>query len=300
MDGVTVAGLLGALLLWGAPVDAVSPPPSRSTGTFWIAEERPVRLRLLFPAALQTGQGIFLIASVTLEQSCEYPGPLLAARGVPAGAPEQFRARIWRQLGASCEPAHSVVEQPLHIPTRSSGTLRFDSGDGHVIAVKVSGKPRDGALHHDAGSRPCRFDDDCWPTDVCVPRKGDPTGPGVCGEICGDRLDCWSGNCDMKRGIVGICKDPIAACDQHHSCSWGQVCKRRGGVSWCQWPTELSGASRHDCRSDRECDPGLKCFKQAADTASGGRCQMLCSSGVMACTNGHECAGEGICEWLGE
>src|SRR5262245_35907732 len=143
-----VAGLAGALLLWGVPADAVAPAPEPRTDTFWTAEERPVRLRLLSPAVRRTGQSIFLRATVSIEESCVHPGPVFEVRDVPAGSPRQFRARVWRQNGAPCEPVSKLAEQPIHRHTRAPGTVRFASGST-VIEVKVSGKPQSRDLDDD-------------------------------------------------------------------------------------------------------------------------------------------------------
>jgi len=303
---VTVAGLAGALLLWGVPVDSTSatsataPPAADATGTFWTSEERPARLRVVWPTAQgRTGQGIFLIASVDLEQSCEYPGPVFQVRDTTAGAPRSLRALVWRKHGIACDPAFRRVEQPLHVLTETPGPIRFESG-GRTFEVEVSGRPSNGKFDARTSSRPCRFDDDCWVTDVCVPRKSDPAGLGICAEICGSSIDCIVGRCDHAPGIVGICSERAGGGDERASSAWGQVCRRRGRTASCHWPTELNMRTRHDCRSDQECDPGLKCFRRPTGPAATGRCELLCSSARMACTNAHECSGEGICEWLGE
>ena len=295
-----VAGLAGALLLCGAPVDADAAPasPPAPAGPYWTVEERPVRLRLLSPAARQTGQAIFLGATIWPEESCVFSGPAFEVRDLPAGSPRQFRARVWRRHGVQCGPVSRLVEQPLHVPTHAPGTVRFASADGGVITVQVSGKPRHRAVDDHAGKGPCRFDDDCWVTDVCVPRKDDPAGFGICGEICGAPVDCPSGRCDHARGIVGLCSDGKVGCSKRRPCEWGQVCGGRRGAGFCQWPTALSSTTRHDCRSDDDCDPGLKCFQHEGN-ARGRRCEMLCNSANMQCAEGHICR-RGICEWLGE
>lgn len=299
---MTVAVLAGALLLCGAPVaaDAARAAPQPPTGTFWTVEERPVRLHLLSPAARRTGQSIFLRATISLEESCVYPGPVFEVRDVPAGSPRQFRAHVWRQNGAPCKRVSRLVEQPIDEPTQAPGTVRFVSETRTVITVKVSGKHRDRELDDDAGSRPCRFDGDCWVTDVCVPRKSDPAGLGICGEICGRGMDCPSGRCDTGPGIVGLCRDRVSGCDERHTCEWGQVCAARNVRGSCRWPTALNSTTRHECQTDEACDPGLKCFKKDGPTAERGRCEMLCNSAGMACDSQHQCDGVGICEWLGE
>lgn len=291
---MTVAGFAGALLLWGVPIAVTSPtvPPE---GTFWTVEERPVRLRLLSPAERRTGQTIFLEASVELDESCLHPGPVFPVIDRPAGSPRQFRAHVWRQHGAPCDRVSRSVTQPIEAPTRRPGTVRFAAGST-VIEVKVSGKPHDRDRDDDASSRPCRFDDDCWVTDVCVPRKSNPTGLGICAEICGGAFDCAPGRCDRGPAIVGICSDRVVGCDARHPCEWGQVCTRGG---YCYWPTRLDSGSRHDCQSDADCGPGLKCFKRGGANAAHGRCELLCNSSHMACEGAHECRGVGICEWLG-
>jgi hypothetical protein len=297
---MTLAGLLGALLLWGAPVDAVATPRSQSADTFWTSEERPARLRVVSPTAQRrTGQGIFLIASVDLEQSCEYPGPVFEVRNGPAGSPRKFRARVWRKHGVACTPAVRQVEQPLHLPTDAPGPMRFES-DGRTFDVEVSGPPPKNNFDARTSSRPCRFDGDCWVTELCVPRKNDPAGLGVCAEICGTSIDCVVGRCDHAPAIVGICSERAAGGDERDSSEWGQVCGRHGRAASCHWRTELNMWTRHDCRSDQECDPGLKCFHREATPAATGRCELLCSSARMACTGAHQCSVEGICEWLGE
>jgi hypothetical protein len=133
-----------------------------------------------------------------------------------------------------------------------------------------------------------------------VPRRADPGATGICGQICGDGLDCASQRCDSDAGIVGVCKDPGAPCDKNHPCSWGQICSGHGVVSRCRWATELAAATRGPCASDGDCGAGLKCFKRDGATAPRGRCEMLCSSAQMTCTGAHQCSDEGICEWLGE
>ena len=294
---MTVAGIAGALLLCGAPidVDAVPATPPAPTGPFWTVEERPVRLRLLSPAARRTGQSIFLQATIELEESCVYPGPVFEVRDAPAGSPRQFRAHVWRQNGVPCERVTRLAEQPIHRPTDAPGTVRFASGNT-VIEVKVSGKPYSRELDDDRGTRPCRFDEDCWVTDVCVPRKSDPAGLGICAEICGGAFDCPNGRCDRGPGIVGICSDRVAGCSARRRCEWGQVCTRG---QYCDWPTALSSSSRHACQTDPDCGQGLKCFKRDA-AAPRGRCEMLCNGANMACEGTHACRGVGICEWLGE
>jgi hypothetical protein len=296
-DDVTVAGIAGALLLCGAPVDAdaAAAPPPPANGSFWTAEERPVRLRLLSPAARRTGQSIFLQATISLDESCVYPGPVFEVRDAPAGSPQKFKARVWRQNGVPCERVSRFAEQPLHRPTYKPGTVRFASGNT-VIEVKVSGKPQDRDRDDDASSRPCRFDDDCWVTDVCVPRKRDPAGLGICAEICGGAFDCAPGRCDRGPAIVGICSDRVVGCNEQRACEWGQVCTRGG---YCHWPTRLDSGSRHACQNDPDCGPGLKCFKRDGANAAHGRCELLCNSSNMACEGAHECRGVGICEWLG-
>jgi hypothetical protein len=296
---VTVAGLAGALLLWGAPIAATAPPPAApQSGGFWTAEEHPARLRLVSPATRRTGQGIFLRAIISIEESCVYPGPVFWAPDSPVGAPRQIRARVWRQHGVACNPVARLVEQPLHVWTREPGTVRFASGDNSVFEVKVSGKHDERGLDDDRGKGGCRFDDDCWVTDVCVPRKSDPLGPGICAEICDGPIDCVSGRCDRRRGIVGICSDRTGGCSER-PCDWGQVCSGPPAVASCGWPTQLSQWTRHDCKSDNDCDAGLRCFQREGQ-ATRRSCEMLCSSANMECEGKHACRGVGICEWLGE
>jgi hypothetical protein len=296
---VSVAGAKALGARRSAPLDAATLPLPTADDVFWTAEERPVRLRLVSPNVRRAGQGIFLMSTVSLEESCVYPGPLIEVRGAPAGSPRQFRARVWRRHGVPCDRVDRLVEEPIHWPTRSAGTMRFDAGDGTVIEVKVSGKAPHIPLD-DRDRRTCQFDDDCWATDLCVPKKSNPTGIGICGETCGSDLDCPSGNCNRKPGLVGICADRTTSCDdERRPCGWGQVCKRAGGYGTCEWPTELSAWTRGDCKTDRDCGVGLKCFKRNGEGAASGRCQMLCSSGGMSCTGAHICR-DGICEWLGE
>jgi len=305
---LTVALLLGAVGIAGATelgqrrgpaFDPATLPVPTVDEAFWTAEERPVRLSLLSPNVRHAGQGIFLMASLSIEESCVHPGPVLReVPGAAAGSPRQFRARVWRRHGVPCGRVDRVVEEPIHLHTQAAGTFRFDSGDGTVIEVKVSGKAPDIPLD-DRERRTCRFDGDCWVTDVCVPRKDNPAGVGLCGQICGNDLDCPSGTCNRKPGVVGICAERTTWCDDRHPCGWGRACRmtRVGGV--CGWPTELRASTRGACRTDRECGAGLKCFKEGGKDAASGRCQLLCSSGRMSCTGAHICR-DGICEWLGE
>jgi hypothetical protein len=297
---VTVAALAGALLLWGAPIAPTAPPAAPERDGFWTAEERPVRLRLVSPATRRTGQGIFLRATISLEASCVHPGPVFWIPDSSAGAPRQLRARVWRQHDVACDRVARLVEQTLHVWTREPGIVRFVSGDDNsVIEVKVSGKPYSRGLDDDRGKGPCRFDEDCWVTEVCVPRKSDPLGPGICAQICDGPIDCVSGRCDRGPGIVGICSDRTGGCSESHPCEWGQVCGGPRGFGFCRWPTQLSQWTRHDCKTDNGCDPGLKCVQREGEHPRR-RCEMPCSSAHMECEGKHACRDDGICEWLGE
>jgi len=290
-------GLVAAMLLgWGLPFGAVAPPPAPEGETFWTTEERPVRLRLLTPAPGKTGQGIFLMAAVPLKRGCEYGGgitrifdPQVTALP-PAGPPETYRAHVWRRHGVPCGPGVRIVERPIHLETRRPGTYRFVSGETTIITVKVSGRaPK---VPDQSAARRCRFDRECWVTDVCVPSKQGPAELGICAEICGDALDCGERRCDRGQGIVGICTDRSATCDAQHPCGLGQICKERR-CAW-PWPPRLL---RHDeCETDRACEPDLFCIKPDGAVGAHGHCEMLCGAGLPACPDHHDCSGRGTCD----
>ncbi|HXU07310.1 MAG TPA: hypothetical protein VN903_40440 [Polyangia bacterium] len=298
-----VLRLVTALLLaWGAPIAPTAPPPAPDGDTFWTTLERPVRLRLLTPAAGRTGQAIFLMAALPLEQSCEYGAgitwvldPSAPARPPPAGPPQAFRGHVWRRHGVPCDPVVRIVEHPIHVETRSPGTYRFVSGEGAIITVKVSGRaPK---FPDQSAARRCRFDEACWVTDVCVPSKRGAAELGICAEICGDDLDCGSRRCDRRRGIVGVCAEgSYVACDARHPCGLGQICKDRR----CEWPSPPRERRHDECETDRTCAPDLFCVKPDAAGAAHGRCEMLCGAGLPPCPDHHECNGQGTCRYIPE
>jgi hypothetical protein len=286
----------------GIVFDATTLPSPSTPETFWTSEERAVAVRLLSPSVRKSQQSIFLAARVSLPITCEYAGPVLEKRGDP-GKPIEYRARIWHRHGGDCDPVDRIVERVIAVQTYEPRTFHFLLAGSATATVEVKGPRADVPLaDHDrpAGTR-CQSNTDCWPPDFCVPDRRDPGGPGTCGQICNQDIDCHGGRCDHERGIVGVCANETAPCDDRRPCPWGQVCRaRRSGLATCGWPTRLTAHVQRDCLSDGACSPGLKCLKETPAADAPGRCRMLCTSKEMACEGKHTCQESGVCVWLGE
>jgi len=286
----------------GIPFDATTLPLPSTPATFWTSEERAVVVRLLSPAVRKSQQSIFLVVRVSLPLTCEYAGPVFETPGDPA-KPIEYRARIWHRHGGDCDPVDRIVERVIAVHTYEPRTFRFLLAGSATATVEVKGPPRNAPRDdrdRPAGA-PCRSNTDCSPPDFCVPDRRDASGPGTCGQICNQNLDCHGGRCDRDRGIVGICVSETVPCDDRHPCAWGQICRaRRSGLATCEWPTRLRADVQRDCLSDGACSAGLKCLKETAAADAPGRCRMLCTSKEMACEGKHACQKGGVCQWLGE
>jgi hypothetical protein len=242
------------------------------------------------------------VARVSLPFTCEYAGPVFAKRGDPS-KPIEYGARIWHRHGGDCDPVDRIVERVIAVHTYEPRTFRFQLAGSATVTVEVTGPPRVAPRGDDdrpAGAS-CRSNTDCLPPVLCVPDRRDASGPGTCGQICDQNLDCHGGRCDHDRGIVGICANETVPCDDRRPCAWGQICRaRRPARATCEWPTQLRADVQRDCLSDGACSPGLKCLKETAAADAPGRCRMLCTSTQMACEGKHICRESGVCQYLGE
>lgn len=107
-------------------------------------------------------------------------------------------------------------------------------------------------------ARPCELDRDCGGTGACVDRDD------------GHFLAC----------------DPQPECTATFPCPSGFACSAAGA---CEPTFTLTAGTRHECSTDQDCDPGLRCVE--ATVAGGGahRCEALCKSGGAWCQGAHVC-----------
>jgi hypothetical protein len=226
------------------------------------------------------------------------PGDIAGATGYGWTLENEYLvidASVWR-AGPDCDEPE-VVTRDVAVDFAYEGTWTF-------LTEEITVGPTPGGA---CGSDPvsaCERDCDCPDGERCLSGAGDVHR---CAQPCELSRECGGdGRCGDGDGLTGVCLREVDECDGDHACPAGFACDGGG----CQPTFTLSGATRHDCDCDDDCDTGMRCVEHPPTVDSGvtRRCEALClTPSDVWCQGPHTCNAQasieydfGVCAWVGD
>jgi hypothetical protein len=208
-------------------------------------------------------------------------------------------ATVWR-AGPDCTDPE-IVSRLITIKFLYPGSWKIVTEHG-VVTVPVAAPPTTGGCGL-APPTACERDCDCAYPAVCL------SGVGVqrCAAPCEYSRECLGdGRCGDEDGVSGVCRPGLAECDATIPCPDGFACE--GGA--CAPTFTLSGATRHACDDDDDCDAPLRCVAHFVGGPDPWRkqCDVVCPTANNGwCDGAHTCSwfgtvdyNDGVCGWVGD
>lgn len=287
------------------------------TGRYWTLEERPQQTQL-YPRNLMrfpVGTAFVDVAQYPYN-ICEHAGPAI----IEITGDHQAHVRAWFWIehppdpNRDCPGITDQVRRTIPVVLTPAGTWAiFGPQPDNILRIEMyniidcAGTPTN-----------CEAGCDCSATESCVYNEqgrpslcGVPCNPidtGCCGSARPFRdLECPAfEECRARPGEMSARCIPrqMDACGNDGDCPPGMRCPASDAPRTCVWGVALSGAARHVCSDDADCESGLVCVEGSGGSRS---CDVPCFTAKMACPAQHSCQQIGlftrsswICEWDGE
>jgi hypothetical protein len=211
-----------------------------------------------------------------------------------------MRSSLWR-AGNDCD-APERVTRDVTVRFPYAGTWTVLAGDASVV-LSVLAEPA-GAC----GSAPvtaCERDCDCPGDERCLSGFGSNGSIQRCARPCEFDRECQGLACGDDDGLPSVCLQEVAECElPARPCEQGFDCE----AGSCVPSFHLNQSTRHDCRCDSECDPGLRCVERWTSGEPAHRCEAVCATlNDGWCEGPHSCNpaasvedSQGVCGWVGE
>lgn len=284
-----------------------------STGVYWTLERRDSRLRIEHALGCRQYEGgrIALTVTAPISTVCEHAGPVDIVGD--AGRLATVTAYVWVEHRADPDACLGVMEtsQRTFLLPANEGTFTAVSDDGASrVEYRVMAIDDLPCTHAGAHGAACVADCECEDGLACIPDLGDiaecfgghcgdacNVGADVAGAVYGTHLECDTFEQCRPGSAASECA-PIEGVACVDGCPPGSSCDGTDEPSECDWDLRLSGANRHPCGADADCEAGLHCVEHRTGERS---CEVPCFTNEMRCPFMHECQRERwVCEWLGE